>query len=58
MFLNVYNQSFSDTINISLEILLVKYFEIQRKLHEKDFYYVHFQPEHISVSLATQTLFS
>lgn len=58
MFPNVYNQSFSDTINISLEILLVKCFEIQCKLQEKDFYDVHFTPEHISVSLATQTLFS
>lgn len=57
MFPNVYNQS-SDTINISLEILLVRYIEIQCKLHEKDFYYVHFEPEHISISLATQALSS
>lgn len=57
MFPNVYNQSSSDTINISLETLLVKYFEIQCKLHEKDLYYVHFKSEYISVSLATQALF-
>lgn len=35
MFPNVYNQFSSDTIKSSLEILLVKYFEIQCKLHEK-----------------------
>lgn len=58
MFPNVYNHSSFDIINISLKIPLVKYFEINCKLCEKDFYFIHFKSEHISVSSTIQALFS